>query len=210
MRKLVLSLLFAALAVTADEYKMAPGGAPPADLPDSVKSLLEPAGVKITKDGAAFGEFWYRAALPEGKKTAEGSLSMPPIPHGALLAVFKLEVAHADRRGQSLKPGLYTMRYSYYPENGDHQGAAPQRDFLLLTPVANDKDGAATPVFDDLMVMSRKASGTPHPAVFSFWKEDPKYFKENTIEQQGEHDFVLMRKMGGLAVSLIIAGKSEA
>jgi hypothetical protein len=135
---------------------------------------------------------------------------MPPIPHGALLAVFKLEVAHADRRGQSLKPGLYTMRYSYYPENGDHQGAAPQRDFLLLTPVANDKDGAATPVFDDLMVMSRKASGTPHPAVFSFWKEDPKYFKENTIEQQGEHDFVLMRKMGGLAVSLIIAGKSEA
>jgi len=60
-----------------------------------------------------------------------------------------------------------------------------------------------------LLALSRKASGTPHPAVFSIWKEDPKYFKEGQMEKQGEHDWVLMRKMGVVPVSMILAGRGE-
>src|SRR6266542_3933987 len=46
-------------------------------------------------------------------------------------------------------------------------GVAPQRDFLVLTPAADDKDPNSTPAQEELMTMSKKASGTPHPAVFS-------------------------------------------
>ncbi len=56
--------------------------------------------------------------------------------------------------------------------NADHQGAAPQRDFLLMTPASEDRDVNAIPNFDTLAAMSRKASLTPHPAVLSFWKAD--------------------------------------
>ena len=135
---------------------------------------------------------------------------MPNVPHGSLMAVIKVEQIYSDRRGQTFKPGLYTMRYSYYPENGDHQGAAPQRDFLLLSHAATDTDGTATPVFKDLVEQSKKVSSTPHPAVFSIWKEDPKFFKEGSLEKVGESDWVLMRKIGAVPVSLIIAGKVEA
>jgi hypothetical protein len=210
MRKLVFSLLVAALALAGEEYKAEPGGAPPAELSYSIKGLLEKQGVKIVKDGKPLSEIWFRAQMPEPKPTTEANLTMPNVPHGSLLGVIKVEQQYSDRRGQVFKPGLYTMRYSYYPENGDHQGAAPQRDFLLLSNAATDTDGAATPAFKDLVDASRKVSNTLHPCVFSIWKEDPKYFKEGAIEKAGEHDHVLMRKMGAVPVSMVIAGKVEA
>ncbi|MBI2689189.1 MAG: hypothetical protein HYX27_23035 [Acidobacteria bacterium] len=210
MRKFFLSILLAAAVLLGEEYKAEPGAAPPAELADSVKSLLEKQGVKVLKDGKPLSEIWFRAELPPAKPSTEANLTMPGVPHGSLLGVIKVEQAYSDRRGQTFKPGLYTMRYSYYPENGDHQGAAPQRDFLLLSAAAADTDGAATPVFKELVEQSKKVSNTPHPCVFSIWKEDPKFFKEGSLEKVGEHDWVLMHKMGTVGVSLIVAGKVEA
>lgn len=209
MRKFFLSILLAAVIVAGEEYKAQPGSAPPADLADSVKSLLVTEGVKITKDGEPLSEIWFRKEVPSGPPTAEANLTMPNVPHGSLLAVVRVDQGYSDRRGQTFKPGLYLMRYSYYPENGDHQGAAPQRDFLVLTPAALDSDGAANPTFKPLIELSRKVSNSPHPAVFSIWKEDPKYFKENSLEKLGESDWVLMRKIGTVPVSIILAGKVE-
>lgn len=210
MHKLFLSILLAAVVLVGEEYKSEPGSAPPAELSDSVKSLLDKTGIKISKDGAPLSEIWFRTDLPKGPATPEMNLTMPNVPHGAMLAVIRVDQTFSDRRGQTFKPGLYLMRYSYYPENGDHQGAAPQRDFLLLTPAALDTDGAATPAFKPLVEMSRKVSNTPHPAVFSIWKEDPKYFKANSFEKMGETDWVLMHKIGEVPVSIIIVGKTEA
>lgn len=210
MHKFLFALLLAASVLPAEEYASAPGGAPPAELSDSVKGLLEKQGVKIMQDGKPLSEIWFRTDVPSAAPSGEGSLTMPNVPHGALLAVIRVDQTYSDRRGQTIKAGLYTMRYSYYPENGDHQGAAPQRDFLLLTTAADDTDGASLPNFKTLTDASKKAAGTPHPAVFSIWKEDPKYFKEGSVEKMGEHDWVLMRKIGSVPVSMIIAGKVEA
>ncbi|MFN9460314.1 MAG: hypothetical protein ACK6D7_23500 [Acidobacteriota bacterium] len=204
-----ITLLFTAAALLAEDYKAAPGGAPPAELAASVSALLHKEGTRVMKDGQLLAEVWYRSEVPAGPASTEANLTMPNVPHGSLLAVIQFAQKHEDRRGQTVQPGIYTMRYSYFPENGTHQGAAPQRDFLLLVQAACDTDGASTPAFDALLALSRKASGTPHPAVFSIWKEDPKYFKEGQMEKQGEHDWVLMRKMGVVPVSMILAGRGE-
>lgn len=204
-----ITLLFTAAALLAEDYKAAPGGAPPAALAASVSALLHKEGTRVMKDGQLLAEVWYRSEVPAGPASAEANLTMPNVPHGALLAVIQFAQKHEDRRGQTVQPGIYTMRYSYFPENGTHQGAAPQRDFLLLVQAAGDTEGASTPAFDALLALSRKASGTPHPAVFSIWKEDPKFFKEGQMEKQGEHDWVLMRKMGVVPVSMILAGRGE-
>lgn len=209
MRNLFLMFASAAL-LTGEEYKATATGAPPAELSASVSGLLEKQGIQILKDGKALSEIWFRAEIPAPKPTTEGSLTMPNVPHGSLMGAIRILQTYSDRRGQTIKAGLYTMRYSYYPENGDHQGAAPQRDFLLLSPAADDTDGAAAIDFKPLVEMSKKASGTPHPCVFSIRKEDPKFFKENHVEKEGDADWVLMRKLGGVPVTMIIAGKVEA
>lgn len=208
MRKFFLIGL--AVALSAQDYKSSAAGAPPAELNASVSGLLEKQGVQVTRDGKVLSEIWFRAELPAPKPTTEGSLTMPNVPHGTLMGVMKVHQSYSDRRGQTFKAGLYTMRYSYYPENGDHQGAAPQRDFLVLSPAEADTDGAAFPEFRPLIEQSKKVSNTPHPCVFSIRKEDPKIFKDNHVEKEGDQDWLLMRKIGGVPVTMVIAGKVEA
>ena len=58
------------------------------------------------------------------------------------------------------------MRYALMPADGNHMGAAQYRDFILLVPLAADSDPAAQPSFAEVVTLSRKASGTGHPAVF--------------------------------------------
>jgi len=207
MRRLALALLLAASAALA-QYKSETAGAPPAEVAPAISQALQQQGTKIVAgDGAVFCEIWFRTSLPSGAKPSDETITLA-IPQGALVGVIRFPGQAADRRGQVIKPGVYTLRYSLMPVNGDHQGAAPQRDFVALTPAATDKDPNATPDFDALMAMSRKASGTPHPAVLSLWgagANDPAGFAK-----QGENDWVLTTKVGATPISIILIGKAEA
>jgi len=127
---------------------------------------------------------------------------MPTISQGALLGALRFPGKGSDRRGQTIKPGAYTLRYSLQPVNGDHQGVAPQRDFLVLVPAADDTKPGDIPNIDDLMKMSRKASGTPHPAVLSMSSSSNAAFPE--LKKEGDSDWALHAKIGDTAVAVIV------
>jgi hypothetical protein len=202
--KTLTGLLVCSLAVFA-QYKAEPGGAPPEVAP-AIAQALQKAGTRITNNGAAYCEIWFRTDKPSGPKANEENITLQ-LPQGALLGVIQFAGNGSDRRGQTIKPGVYTLRYGIMPVNGDHQGAAPQRDFLLMTPAADDKDLNATPNFEALVAMSRKASGTPHPAVLSFWKPDvpaPGFSKQN------ETDWVLQTKYDDTPIAIILIGVASS
>ena len=123
-----------------------------------------------------------------------------------MLGVIRFPSQGSDRRGQVIKPGVYTLRYSMFPINGDHQGVAPQRDFFVLSRIEDDQDASAKPNFDALMALSRKASGTQHPLVMSIWKADD---QNQSFSQQGD-DWILQRKMGDTNLAMIVIGKASA
>jgi hypothetical protein len=209
MKRFFLAFPLLALSVAFAQYKMETAAGVPADLPPAFASLLQKEGVKVVgSNGEPWAEVWFRNTAPSGPKSAEAEVVLPTIPHGAFLGVIRFPSNGADRRGQTIKPGVYTMRYSNYPVNGDHLGVAPQRDFAVLVPIADDADPNTTPGFDDLMKMSRKASGTPHPAVLSLSSpsEAPAAPK---LVQEGHSDWAVNAKMGDLAVSLIVVGRAE-
>ncbi|HLJ14090.1 MAG TPA: hypothetical protein VKV15_06300 [Bryobacteraceae bacterium] len=202
------TLILLAASAVFGQYKAEPAGPPPADIPANFASLLVKNGTKIVgANGSAVCSIWLRAEEPKGPKSTEDNVTLPLIPQGALLGVIQFPTAGADRRGQTIKPGIYTLRYSDFPVNGDHQGVAPQRDFMLLSPISIDKDPAATPNFDALVDMSRKASGTPHPAVLSIWKQDTDF--QPGFSLQGEHDWVLQTKLGDTPLAIILIGKVQ-
>jgi hypothetical protein len=208
MRHSVLLLFVAAFVVCAQDYKSEPAGAPPPDLAPAFASMMSQQGYKISGPSGVFCEIWFRSSLPAGKKSTEDSVAFPTIPHGALMGAIRFPGQGADRRGQQIKAGTYTLRYSNYPVNGDHLGVAPQRDFLVLVPAADDKDPNATPGFDELMAMSKKASGTPHPAVLSL--EPPAGGAAPGLAKEGDHDWTLSVKIGDTPLALIVVGKSES
>src|SRR5439155_23349116 len=161
-----LFVLIMAAGAAFSQYKLEPAGPLPSDLPGSILATLQKDGAKVAGSGSVC-EIWFVSKAPSGPKTTEEAVSLPTIPQGALLGVLRFPGKGSDRRGQTIKPGVYTLRYSLQPVNGDHQGVAPQRDFLVMIPAADDIKPDTVPNIDDLMKMSRKASGTPHPAVLS-------------------------------------------
>ena len=196
-------LLFSTAAF--GQYKTGPAGAPPSEVAPPMAQVLQKDGIKVTNNGSPYCEIWFRTGKVGGGTTDEGA-TMPGIQVGTFLGVIRFDGNGSDRRGQTIKPGVYTLRYGLIPINGDHQGAAPQRDFLLMVPASDDKDVNATPKFEDLVTMSKKASGTPHPAVLSFWKADG---SGSGIAQQGD-DWVLQAKLGDIPISVILIGTASS
>ena len=203
MNRYAIALL--AAATLAFSHTAESAGAPPSDLDPAVAAVLQKEGVRI-KDGAKIVmELWFVNAAPSGPQTSESNVTLGTIPHGALLGVVRFPEKGADRRGQGMKPGVYTARLSFFPPDGNHQGVSEQRDFLILSPAGSDKDPKSTPEYEKLMDMSRAATGTPHPAVLSLWKGDASKFKAG-VALEGEHDWVLQHKIGDLPVAVIVAG----
>lgn len=202
-------LLVLAAGVAFPQYKLDPAGSAPAELAPAVSATLNQPGTKILNpDGSVLCEVWMRKEVPSGSGSAEANVAFPAIPHGALLGAIRFPAAGSDRRGQSLKPGVYTMRYSLYPVDGAHQGVAPQRDFLILVRAADDSDPAALPGYDELMKRSQKASGTPHPAVLSI--APPLEDAPNPgFVQEGEHDWMFNTKVGATPLGIILVGTFE-
>lgn len=196
-------LLLASVTLWGQQYKADKAGPPPPEVASGIAQALDKSGFQISANGAAYCEIWLRVNLPSGAASKEQNVTLPNMPMGALLGVIRFDGNGSDRRGQSIKAGVYTLRYGIMPMNGSHQGAAPQRDFLLMTPANEDRDVNAAPNFDALVAMSRKASRTPHPAVLSLWKaaaDSPGF------SQQGDSDWVLQSKVGDTPIAIIVAG----
>lgn len=198
----------AAVCATAAlaQYKAEPAGAPPSGVPSAIASTLQKEGTKVTGPDGVVAEIWLVSTAPKGSPSGEQNVTLPDIPHGSLLGIIRFATNGKDRRGQLIKPGIYTLRYSMFPINGDHQGVAPQRDFMVLSSIADDTDPKAMPDFKTLMAQSEKALGTKHPGVMSMWKADD---ENQNITQQGD-DWVLQRKMGTVNLAIVVVGTASA
>ena len=201
MRKLLLS--FSLFTVCGfGQYKIESAGVPPSDLLPSVRDALQRDGARVVGPKGLVCEVWFRTSVP-ATPNGEQNVSFTDIAQGALLGVIRFSSKATDRRGQSLQPGVYTLRLGFYPVDGAHQGVAPSRDFLVLSRAIEDTDLSATPKFDQLMDMSRKASGTRHPAVLNTWKPDSA--EATSLKQEGE-DWVLYTKIGDRPIAVILVG----
>jgi hypothetical protein len=204
LNRAVLLLPFAAL-VYAQDYKLETVATPAPGLPAAYAAEISGQGYRVAGPSGTWCEIWFRKAIPTGAKPTDPAIAFP-IAQGTLLGVLRFPAAASDRRGQPLKPGVYTLRYSDFPADGAHQGVAPQRDFALATPIANDPDPKALPDFEKLVAQS-KTSGTTHPAVFSI--EPPAGSAFPAVTKEGDHDIVLNVKIGDLPFAIIVAGKAE-
>ena len=142
-------------------------------VPEAVRQALDSKGYRVLLDDGSFVcELWMRNGIPaQAKKDAEGVV-YPQLSESVLIGVAHFEHAAADFRGHRIPAGFYTLRYELMPNDGDHLGAAPNRDFVLLVPAASDADPTATFKFQDLVAMSARTSGMKHPSPLSLAPAD--------------------------------------
>lgn len=157
-------LLLAAVSAFAAEPKVEKVTRPKdSPVPDAVWQVLDPDGYRIVLDDGPLCEIWLRKSIPpSGTKGNEEAL-FPQLTPSTLVGALNYLKASSDYKGDPIKPGFYTLRYELLPADGNHMGVAPNPDFVLLLPPASDSDPNAQLKFQDMVSLSRKATGSSHP-----------------------------------------------
>lgn len=137
---------------------------PPPDLAPAIAALLSPDAITVTVGDVPITLWWVKT-LP-----LETAPSGPPkwsdVSEGTLIGVSTVGGTWHDIRGYVLKPGTYTLRFAMQPQNGDHLGVSPNREFLLLAPAAVDTaPGVAGE--KGAIDLSKKAVNRAHPSALS-------------------------------------------
>lgn len=162
-------------AASADTYTLEKVTlAPPDEVPPAIRETLDPAALRVNGASGALCEIWLRKSLPAALSVShELGVGYGQIAEGTLIGVVRIDTQTFDYRQQILKPGIYTLRYALHPVDGNHQGIAPLRDFVVLSSVAVDSSPAGI-TREVAFANSRKTRGGNHPSVWSLAAADEK------------------------------------
>ena len=132
------------------------------------------------------------------------------MPESTLLGVISFAKDSKDYKGQRIAAGIYTMRYELQPNNGDHLGTAPTRDFVLLMPASADTDPAAVLDYNQMIALGKRASGTNHPLPLNLLASSATSFPSMSLDEEGRDVFNAKIKTasGELAIALVVRGSA--
>ena len=165
-------MLCAAVQVSAQGYKVESAAvAAPAELSAAVRDTLSPQALRVSGPSGVVCEIWLRKAVPGQAQTQNLGVIYTQLQEGTLVAAIRFPTDLKDYRRQNVKAGVYTLRYALSPVNGNHQGVAPQRDFLLAIPAAIDQDPANLTQAQTIE-LSKKSTSTNHASVWSLMPGD--------------------------------------
>lgn len=219
-RKWVTLLFLLAIALPAagdpmPAYKVETIGAcTSSDISDAVKKTLQDQGLRIVGDSVPFCEVWLRRVLPQnaGTGTEYNTLSA-----GTFVGVIQYLSKGGDYRGQTIKPGIYTMRYQTMPSDGNHMGVSPTPDYFILMPPSTDKDPDAVLEYDEVIKLGKQASNTSH--IYPMYLTAPAGSANPSFRSVDESHWALEAKTkaqpkGGVEIdfpiAIILIGKAEA
>ena len=139
-----------------------------AAVPESVRTVLDAKGYRVRLDDSSVAaEIWFRKDLPAQPKKETPDVIYDRLAESVLVGVLHFVQNSTDYRGQAVPAGFYTLRYELIPNDGNHLGVAPSRDFLLLVPATADPGSDKVLKFQELVALSRQASRSKHPAPLS-------------------------------------------
>jgi hypothetical protein len=163
-----------------------------------LQQAVESKGYRATLVGGWTAELWFAKQLKTETKDAAGAL-YPELGNGEFVGIVALSQAMTDYRGQNIPAATYTLRYQALPQDGNHMGVAPNPDFLLASPAANDSTPDATYPYKKLIALSAKSTGTNHPAVIA-------------LDTAGEPSTITKNQRGDTIFSVAVpsvSGRSE-
>jgi hypothetical protein len=203
------------LTLFAQELSVAPGQtAAPAEVAGPIRALLADSGHAV-KRGDSTLEFWWVRTLPL-ESAPSGVPSWDQVPDGALVGVLRTAAPLQDIRAMPIKPGTYTLRFARQPQDGDHMGVSPYREFLLVSPAADDQVPQPTG-HKGAVDLAKKTIGKSHPASLSL---DPPTTTDRVgtiVTNEAGHKGLVFsvpvehqgKAVGSLAFGLTLVGRYE-
>lgn len=120
--------------------------------------------------------WWVKSVTAKTPAAAISRVLYRELQSGALVGLLHFIAADAeDSRDQKLRPGFYMMRYAQVPAGSDEAGSSEYQDFLLLTPMSADSQVTGMLSYDQMVRLSKIATGTGHPALMNLVPINPAY-----------------------------------
>lgn len=211
---LLLLTLPGAPTAQGEDFSLEAVEQPPEAVAEPLKSVLNPAGVRVLNgQGNPWCEVWVRREIADSGQPASPEAVYPGFHSGVLLGLMRFPEGGTDYRGLPFGKGTYTMRYGVIPQDGNHVGAAPIVDFVLLIPLSEDTRAPDAHLSsEELVELSKKASGTHHPTVINL-AFPPDSVERPLLENDDSDHWILSlplnRKAGGpLPLSIIVHGQA--
>ena len=207
-----LAVLLAATASAQTPIAAASDAKPPSEIASPLRGLLNDRGVRVSVGDAAI-DFWWVKALP-----AEGlsPFSWSGVAEGTFVGAAKVTGKYQDIRGRVIRDGVYILRLGIQPQNGDHLGVSPYREFLLIVPAANDTDPKPTG-HEGTVELAKVTIKSSHPAI---WSLDPPIADAqplSVVTNESGHQAVIFEigvtgggKAQTVRFGLIVVGKIDA
>ncbi len=211
---LVLLVLYPTQAAQAEDFSLETNESLPEAVGEPLKSVLNPAGVRVLNgQGKTWCEVWVRREIADSGQPASPEAVYPGFHSGVLIGLMRFPDSGADFRGLPVGKGTYTMRYGVIPQDGNHVGAAPIVDFVLLIPLSEDTRAPdAHLTSEELVELSKKASGTHHPTVINL-AFPPDSIERPLLEKDDSDHWILSLPLGQesggqLPLSVIVHGQA--
>ena len=141
-------------------------------VPDTIWQVVDPEGFRVDLDDGPLCEIWLRKSVPVSSAKGNEEALVAQFAPSTMLGVINFLKGSTDYKGDPIKPGFYMLRYELLPADGNHMGVAPNPDFALIMPPGSDSDPNAQLKFQDMVSLSRKATGTQHPGPLSLVQPD--------------------------------------
>ena len=190
---------------------------PPETVAEKVRAAVAEKGLRITDPaGKPYADVWLARALKTQKAQDKLGVDYGHVPDGTLLAVIRFHERTGDFRGKTFPAGTFTCRKATMPEDGNHLGVAPTKDFALLCR-GEDDTTADVVELEKVVELSQKASKRKHPAtlylmkLFDEAKDAPRLFEDEELDYWILDCQVPRSEKDGAPVrlSLVLVGETE-
>jgi hypothetical protein len=194
---LTLSLL--SFPAAAEDYSAMLLEALPEGAKSDISQALATPGFQVTGPDGPLCSVWF-AKAPAVQEGFSATLSVKhPFAQGAFMGLLKVEegTEFTDFREQTLRPGLYTLRYARQPQDGNHIGTSDLADFVLVIPAKDDQSPKTADDLDKSVGLAADAAGSTHPAILALRPaEKAKPGEAKLVHESGDDLWMLETAVG--------------
>ena len=168
MFRLLATLVLCTCAASAADLTLkVTDKAPPTEINESIRSLLQPKAVQLLEGDKPVIELWLAKELNLQSKPSSPATALDALKQTTLLGAASFASARKDYREDEIAKGVYTVRFALQQQDGNHLGTAEFTYFAVLVPAKLDAGADAIKDYKQLVNTSSKETSTDHPMVIS-------------------------------------------
>ena len=168
MFRLLAALVLCTCAASAADLALkVTDNAPPTEINESIRSLLQPKAVQLLDGDKPVVELWLAKELNLQSKPSSPATALDAVKQTTVLGAASFASPRRDYREDEIAKGIYTVRFAQQQQDGNHLGTAEFTYFAVLVPAKLDAGPDAIKDYKQLVNTSSKETSTDHPMVIS-------------------------------------------